>query len=225
MGGRRRVERQRITVHCLVIGPFSENCYILSTEGNNAIIIDAGDEAQQITEYIKGKGLKPLAIFSTHAHIDHVDAVGELKNYFKISFYLNKEDEILLKSVKAQASSVGLECNSPPVVDKFLKDSETISLGDFKIKVLHTPGHTPGGTCLLIEDMLFSGDTLFAGAIGRTDFPGSSYDAIIESIKKKRLPLGDNIKVFPGHGPSTTIGEEKQNNPFVVDAERFRGLV
>ena len=225
MGRRGRVERLKITVDYLTVGPFSENCYILGTESNDAIIIDAGDEVHQIIEFIKKKKLKPLAIFSTHAHIDHVAAVGNLKNHFKIPFYLHKGDLVILKSIKQQATAVGLECNSAPVVDKFLEDSETIALGEFKIKVLHTPGHTPGGSCFLIEDMLFSGDTLFAGSVGRTDFPGGSYDALIVSIQKKILPLGDDIKVFPGHGSSTTIGEERRNNPFIVDADRFRGLV
>lgn len=225
MGGRRRVEGWKATVDYLTVGPFSENCYILSTQNSDAIIIDAGDEAHQIIEFIKEKELKPLAIFSTHAHLDHVDAVGELKNHFKIPFYLHKGDLVMLKSIKQQAASVGLECNFPPVVDKFLEDSETMTLGKFKIKVLHTPGHTPGGSCFLIEDMLFSGDTLFAGSIGRTDFPGGSYDALIDSIQKKILPLGDDIKVFPGHGRSTTIGEERRSNSFLIDPDRFRGLV
>ena len=225
MGRRRRVERRKITVDYLTVGPFSENCYIVSTESNDAIIIDAGHEVDQIIEFIKRKKMKPLAIFSSHAHIDHVDGVGELKNHFKIPFYLHKEDLVILKSVKQQAASVGLECNLPPFVDKFFKDSETITLGDLKIKVLHTPGHTPGGSCFLIEDMLFSGDTLFAGSIGRTDFPGGSYDELISSIKKKILPLGDDIKVFPGHGWSTTIGEERKNNPFIVDADRSKGII
>ena len=214
----------KILVNCLTLGPFAENCYIISTKTNNAIIIDPGYETQEVISFIERKKLTPLGIFSTHAHIDHVDGAGELKSYFKIPFYLHKEDIGMLNSVKAQASSVGLECNPPASVDYLLKDSEVITLREFEIKVLHTPGHSRGGVCFLIEDMLFSGDTLFAGSIGRTDFPGGSYDTLIGSIKNKILALSDDIKIFPGHGPDTTVGEERRSNPFLIEPERFRGL-
>jgi len=213
-----------IRVDCLTVGIFAENCFILSKKNNDAIIIDPGAEAKDIIAFIERKELKPLAILCTHAHLDHVDAVGELKSYFKISFYLHKDDMVMLRSIKMQASAIGLGANDPASVDNFLKDSEVVTIKGFKIRVLHTPGHTPGAVCLLIEGMLFSGDTLFAGSIGRTDLPGGSYDMLIESIQKKILPLGDDIKVFPGHGPSTTIGEERQNNPFLIDPYRFRGM-
>ena len=206
----------------MIVGPFGENCFILSKEDKSSILIDPGDEAEEIINFIKRKKLKPVAIFCTHAHIDHVGGVKEMKEYFNIPFYIHKEDLALLKSIKAQAESVGLECGPVPDVDMFLKDSETVTAGGFEVKVLHTPGHTPGGVCLKIDKKLFTGDTLFAGSIGRSDLPGGSYNQLIESIENKILPLEDDIEVFPGHGKRTTIGQERHANPFLIDPDRYR---
>lgn len=139
-----------------------------------------------------------------------------IQNQFKIDFFLHKDDVFLINNLNEQTTTFGLNHIPKPNINKFINDGDKISLGHKVIKVIHTPGHTPGCVCYYVENVIFVGDTMFAGSIGRTDFPGSSYETLIKSIKEKLFPLGDSIIVYPGHGPSTTIGKEKRHNPFLT---------
>jgi len=220
------VEGKRIDVGCLTVGPFMENCFIVSDGSGNALIVDPGDEAERIIAEIDGKDLKPLALLATHAHIDHVGAVADLKRKYSIPFILHQEDEELLKKADEQAAMVGLTFGEIPSVDIFLQGKkEEMSFDTFNIDVIHTPGHTRGGVCYKVSDILFSGDTLFKSSIGRTDFPGGSYSAIMDSIINGILPLGDKIRVYCGHGPQTEIGIEKNSNPFILDPDQYKDIL
>ncbi len=201
----------------VVVGPLEVNCYILGCEDTReAAIIDPGDNADEIIKIIEKEDLKPKFIINTHAHFDHVGGVKTIQDHYKIDFLLHKDDLFLIENLDAQATSFGLGNIPKPNVNKFLKDGDKISLRQKVVEVIHTPGHTPGGVCYYVDNVIFVGDTMFAGSIGRTDFPGSSYEMLIKSIKEKLFPLDDNIIVYTGHGPATTIGNEKRHNPFLT---------
>ncbi|ODS30948.1 MAG: hydroxyacylglutathione hydrolase (glyoxalase II) [Candidatus Scalindua rubra] len=201
----------------VVVGPLEVNCYILGCEDTKeAAIIDPGDNAEGIIKVIKKEGLNPRFIINTHAHFDHVGGVKTIQDHFKIDFFLHEEDLFLIDSVDEQATAFGLNPIPKPDVNKFVNNGDEISLGNNVINVIHTPGHTPGGVCYYVDNNVFVGDTMFAGSIGRTDFPGSSYEMLIKSIKEKLFSLGESTVVYPGHGPSTTIENEKRHNPFLT---------
>lgn len=220
------MEGKGITVECLTVGPFMENCFIVSGDDGKAMLVDPGDEAQRIISVLESRKLEPVGLLATHAHIDHIGAVADLKKKYSIPFILHKEDEELLRKADEQAEMVGLAFGEVPSVDIFLKnEKEKLDFGKFTVNVIHTPGHTRGGVCYRMGDILFSGDTLFRSSIGRTDFPGGSYDAIMDSILNRVLPLGDSIKVCCGHGPDTEIGIEKTINPFILDPEQYKNIL
>jgi hydroxyacylglutathione hydrolase len=201
----------------IVVGPLDVNCYILVCQDTKeAAIIDPGDNADKIIEAIDMEGLNPRFIINTHAHFDHVGGVKTIQEHFKIDFLLHKEDLFLIDNVSEQATAFGLSPIPKPEVDKFVNNGDKISLGDKVINVIHTPGHSPGGVCYHIDNNVFVGDTMFAGSIGRTDLPGGSYETLINSIKERLFPLDDSTVVYPGHGPSTTIGNEREHNPFLT---------
>lgn len=200
----------------IVVGPLEVNCYILGCEDTKeTAIIDPGDNADQIISTIEKEGLKPKCIINTHAHFDHIGGVKEVQDHFKIDFLLHKEDLFLVENASEQATAFGLKPISRPDVNKYIDNDEKITLGNKSITVIHTPGHSPGCVCYYSDNNVFVGDTLFAGSIGRTDLPGGSYEILINSIKEKLFPLGNSTTVYPGHGPSTTIGDEKEHNPFL----------
>ncbi len=179
----------------IVVGDLQTNCYILTdAKSKNCVIIDPGADSARIKGRLSSEGLSPSFIINTHAHPDHVGANKE----FNLPVYIHKNDAKFL-----------------PGVNKPLNDGDKIQLGNLAIDVIHTPGHTPGGICLLCGNSLFSGDTLFASCVGRTDLPGGNEAQLINSIKNKLFVLNDDIKVYPGHGSETTIGNEKLNNPLV----------
>ena len=219
------MEGKRMNIDCLIVGPFMENCFLVSKESGEAIIIDPGDDEETIISLIKKKNLNPLAILATHAHIDHVGAVNRLKKDYGIPFYLNAADLKLLSSLNEQASMVGFSFGEIPSVDNFLKEDSALEIGGFQIEVICTPGHTQGGTCYKFGNFIFTGDTLFHGSIGRTDLPGGNYNQIMSSIMKKLVPLSGNTIVHCGHGENTTIENEKKSNPFILDPERYRGIL
>lgn len=200
----------------VVVGPLEVNCYIIGCEDSKeAAIIDPGDNADEIIRTIEKEGLKPKCIINTHAHFDHVGGVKAIQDHFKIDFFLHKEDLFLVDNASEQATAFGLKPIPKPEVNKYVNNGEKISLGNKSITVIHTPGHSPGCVCYYLDNNVFVGDTLFAGSIGRTDLPGGSYETLINSIKENLFPLGDNTIVYPGHGPSTTIENEKEHNPFL----------
>lgn len=201
------------------MGFLQTNCYVVSSETKkDAIIIDPGfteaSEELEITGYIKCEELMLKYILNTHGHPDHTCANGIIKNLFKIPILVHEADAFLFGQRGKQVSlSMGFEAFSPEP-DRFLYDGEIVSLTDFSLRVLHTPGHSPGSICFVGEEELFTGDTLFEGSIGRTDFPSSS-EADMEKSLKKLAGLDGAFRVFPGHGFDTTMEKEKRTNPFL----------
>lgn len=193
----------------LEVGMIETNCYILADEKTRAgIIIDPGDESAVILETVADNCIDVKYIIMTHGHWDHISALPEVKEKTKADILIHKNDENCLKDSTKNLSYVFGVSTPEMKADRLLDDGDEIILGDKIIKVIHTPGHTQGGICLLCDKFLFSGDTLFSGAIGRTDLPGGNQNQLVESIKKSLLDLDGNIKVYPGHGPSTTIARE-----------------
>lgn len=195
-------------IKTVLAGMYEENCYLVMDEDTKELaIIDPGGQPKLVEREIEKLGGKPKYILLTHGHMDHVDGVVELVNNLKVPFYINKIEEEYMHDQFVYGSL--------PNASGYLKDGDVIELGNLKIKVIETPGHTAGGLCFLTEDKLFTGDTLFNGSVGRSDFPGGNGMLLIKSIKEKLLPLGDNIEVYPGHGGTSTIGYEKKINPFL----------
>ncbi len=208
----------------LVFNPFRENTYIVWDESGEAVVIDAGAaserEKERLAEFITKRSLRPIMAVNTHGHIDHIFGVEFLRERFGVKFALNSKDDYLLKTAPKQAEMYGVELDDIPVVDIDLKDLTEIKFGNTTLQIIHTPGHTPGHVCLYEprHKALFTGDLLFKGSIGRTDLPGGDYDMIMASIINHILPLGNDIKVYPGHGYDTTIGQEAMYNPFITEA-------
>ncbi|MDM8541120.1 MBL fold metallo-hydrolase [Desulfococcaceae bacterium HSG9] len=199
----------------LAVGPIQANCFILGCEKTKeAAVIDPGDEADRILLTLAESKLKVKYLINTHGHFDHVGANKRLKEVTGADLMIHKEDVPMLEQLAATASSFGLSSENSPGPDKLLKDGETIIFGEITLQVIHTPGHSLGGVSLYTDGALFVGDTLFAGSIGRTDLPGGDYGVLIASIQNKLFSLGDDITVYTGHGPETTIGHEKRTNPF-----------
>ncbi len=223
-----------------VVGEFMANCFVLGCEETHeCLLLDPGAEPDRIAEILERNGLKPVVYFHTHAHIDHVGATAPLKERFGGEIVLHKDDLFLYQRADEIAAGYGIRI--PPTVepDRFIADGETIRWGTLEGRVIHTPGHSPGGICLLIEQphgarlpaglagavrseagsgpWVFTGDTIFAGSVGRTDFPGGSMDQLVHSIRARILSLPEDTLLLPGHGPATTVGYERRNNPFVGD--------
>ena len=206
------------------LNPFGENTYILwHKSAKKAIVVDPGmmrdDERQMVVDFLDRHELTLQAVILTHIHIDHVTGAKWLADKYGVKILASKADEFLLASLPMQAQLFGLKIEvSAFSIDQALKDGDELMLGDEKIVVLTTPGHSPGGICLYMSDSatVISGDTLFEGSIGRTDLPGGNFDRLINSIKTKLLTLPDDTVVAPGHGYTTTIGAEKQHNPFLA---------
>jgi hydroxyacylglutathione hydrolase len=199
----------------LVTGPMQVNTYILGeTESREAIVVDPGGNRPGIQQVLEQQGWTLKKIVLTHGHGDHIGAVIELKEQTGVPVAVHRDDaEMLADSQKNFTSMMGGGIQFK--ADELLDDGEALKLGTDQIKVIHTPGHTPGGICLLAGELLISGDTLFLQSIGRTDLEGGSHRQLIESIKTKLMNLSDTVKVYPGHGPDTTIGFEKKSNPYL----------
>jgi hydroxyacylglutathione hydrolase len=206
----------------LVVGPLQVNCFILADEKTlEAVVIDPGDDAEDILKIIKNKGLKVKYIVDTHAHFDHVGANKAIKDATGAELLLHEADAAVLATVSRQSSAFGMDTVSSPPADRYVKHGDVITAGEVALKVLHTPGHTPGGISLLEQGMVFTGDALFAGSIGRTDFPGGDLTTLLRSIKTNLMTLPDDTKVFSGHGPASTIGDERRDNPFLNEQSGF----
>ena len=200
------------------VGPLACNCTILGDEeAGEAIVVDPGDEVSRIHRRLSDLGLKLKQILVTHAHIDHVGGALKLKRLTGAPIFLNESDLPLLKMMAVQAAWVGVGTPETAPPDESLSEGMTVGLARYPARVIHTPGHTQGSVCLQFEPlkMVIAGETLFAGSIGRTDLPGGNYRQIIESIHSRLLPMPDDTRVLPGHGPETTIGDERSGNPFL----------
>lgn len=199
------------------VGPMQANCYILALSSNSkAIIIDPGDEADKIRKVLVRHRLKPAFIVNTHGHIDHIAADDK----FNLPVYIHSADLPLLIDPNLNLSSLLMSSLSIKSKIHTLEDKENIELDEMQLEVIHIPGHTPGGIALLMKKpnlkILFTGDSLFCQGIGRTDFPGADGRLLIKSIKEKLFNLSDDTVIYPGHGPSSTIGKEKKDNPFLT---------
>ena len=200
----------------LEVGSLGTNCYIAYCEHTKkAVVIDPGGDAARILALVNREGLTVEAIINTHGHADHVLANVKVQEGTGAPIWIHGADADMLGSGSRNLSAYMGASTSCGAADRLLADGEVLTIGDFTLKVLHTPGHTPGGISLLGDKAVFVGDTLFAESIGRTDFPGGSYSQLIQSIKTKLMVLDDDIKAFPGHGPATTIGWERRQNPFI----------
>jgi len=201
----------------LVVGPFASNCYIVGSESSRrGIIIDPGAEAKLIIRTVNDLGLTIPLIVVTHTHIDHLGALKSVKDETRAKFALHEAEAGLGVFSRMLSSMTGGSLSQLPKPDKLLKDGDTIDIDGLHFTVLHTPGHSPDGISLYGHGIVFTGDTLFNYGIGRTDFPGCSHDQLMDSIQNKLMTLPDETIVYPGHGPSTTIGEERRGNPFLA---------
>jgi len=215
-----KVVRRLGRIHTLVVGRLETNCYILQGK-REALIIDPGDEPERILRFVKDLDLVPKEIIATHAHFDHVLGVEQIRKKLAIPFAINREDLKILESMQSRVQQfMGFSVAPPPGVDKFLTDGQVIEFDDESAKVIYTPGHSPGSVSLVGDGFVFTGDALFNQSIGRTDLPGGDFDTLILSITKRLFSLDDDTIVYPGHGPETTIGDEKVANPFVGRVSR-----
>jgi hydroxyacylglutathione hydrolase len=223
-----RMEKKLIH-EILPVGWLACNCSVVGdSESREAIVIDPGDEVERILEIIRRHNLSVRAILNTHAHIDHVGGLRRLREATGAPVLMHEGDLELYKHLDVQAQMIGMPAPPMTEVDALVREGDTVRWGNLAARVLHTPGHTPGSICLHLEreasggeaaaaaaGKLFAGDTLFAGSIGRTDLWGGSFEEIMRSLRGKLLALPDDTLVYPGHGPATTIGEERASNPFL----------
>ncbi len=213
------------------VGPFFKNGFLAACERTGeAILIDPGDEVEQLLTLAARRGWRIRDILLTHAHVDHVTGVPAAKQALGVPIHLHRDDLFLYERAAEQGQMFGLEVDPLPPIDAFYTPEQVLPFGDYDTHVFHTPGHCPGGVCLQVvkaaraggdphaRDDLFVGDTLFAGSIGRTDLPGGDHATLISSIRTVLFAFGDEAHVHPGHGPRTTIGQERRTNPFLIQA-------
>ncbi len=209
-----------ISIKRFEFNPFRENTYVISDDTGECLIMDPGcqepEEQDLLLAYFEENDLKPVKIVNTHCHIDHILGTAFLHDQLKLPFLIHPLEKPLLTASIAQGEFFGLEVQPPPEPTDYLNEGDTVTFGKSMFEVIHIPGHSPGGIVLLNKEQqcMFTGDVLFQGSIGRTDLPGGDYDSLVNSIRQKLLLLDPEIRVYPGHGPDTTIGIENQSNPF-----------
>ncbi|MEO5740440.1 MAG: MBL fold metallo-hydrolase [Vicinamibacterales bacterium] len=211
-----------LIIEARAVPPFLKNGYVVACEATReAAIIDPGDEVDMLLDVIARQSLNVQHILLTHAHVDHVTGVSRAKQALQVPVYLHRDDQFLYDAAPQQAAFFGLHCDPLPAIDRYYDLLETLTFGDYEVSIHHTPGHCPGGVCLAMgakgskKEDLFVGDTLFAGSIGRTDLPGGDHPTLIRSITQVLFAFGDAARVHSGHGGETTIGRERQTNPFL----------
>ncbi len=205
----------KLTIRSFAVMPFDENCYVVSDDTGEGVVIDPGGMAKEILAYIREKKLSIQAVLDTHGHCDHIGANDAVRDETGAPLYIHKADAPMLSDMRLNLSAfMGFKALSRPA-EHLLSEGDKISFGQSELEVIHTPGHTVGGVCFVGDGVVFTGDTLFAGSIGRSDFPGGSEVELIGNIKKKLLALPDEMKVYSGHGPSSEIGWERQCNPYL----------
>ncbi len=209
-----------LAVRQAVVGPFAENTWVLGdSESGDAVVVDPGGEADRVLALLD-PGWRVVRIVATHGHVDHIFGADELAARTGAPFLIHSGDEPFVRALPGQAAGLGFGAARSPKVSSFLADGDEIRVGRHVGRVVHTPGHTPGGVCVHFpaEKVLLTGDTLFVGSVGRTDLPGSNGELLLRSIRERVLPLGDDVRFFPGHGPGGTLGDERRGNPFVGDS-------
>ena len=206
-----------------VVGPLACNCYVVGEEETRrAIVIDPGGDAEELAGEIVSQGLTITAIVATHAHFDHIIAAEQLRALTGAPFMLHDDDIPMLDWMQESGRLfLGVELPPPPEVDTSAREGDRIKAGSVELEVVHTPGHSPGSISLVTSDGVFSGDTLFAGSIGRTDLPGGDGQSLLDAVRTKLFALDESLMVYPGHGPTTTLGAERASNPFVGDNARY----
>jgi glyoxylase-like metal-dependent hydrolase (beta-lactamase superfamily II) len=210
-----------IKVEKFVVNPLQENSFIISDETGKCIFVDPGfyydEEKTEVIEYVQDNNLKPVGIANTHAHFDHIMGVEFVRNEFNIPLQIHKEDAFWIDRAVDQGEMFAIDMETVAPADSYFSEGEKVRFGNSEMKIIHVPGHSPGHVVFYDaeSEILVAGDVLFYGSIGRTDLPGGDYDTLITNIKNKVFELPDKTKVFCGHGPETTIGFEKQNNPFL----------
>ncbi len=204
-------------IKTFVLGPMESNAYILADEGTrSAAVIDPGMGSEHLLDALQAEKLRLELVLNTHGHFDHVYCDGYFTSKTGARLLIHEADVPLLQKMPEFARYYGFSVADPPQPDGFFRDGDILRVGDLAVRVYHTPGHSAGGVCLHVGDALFSGDTLLAGSVGRTDIPGGSYEELIASIREKLLRLPDATVVYTGHGPQTTIGDEREYNPFLI---------
>ena len=204
------------SVDTLVVGPIEENCYVLKDEETNeGVIIDAGDNGQEILAYVKDNGIDVKLLVNTHGHWDHIGAVDVLRDALGVQLAIHRADAPMLTASEEEMAVYSVFVGKKKPAEILLEDGDVISFGKSSLKVIHTPGHTKGGICLYGGGCLFSGDTLFASSVGRTDLPGGDYHEILHSVNVALAQVADETKVYPGHGPASRMGRERRCNPYL----------
>jgi hydroxyacylglutathione hydrolase len=199
----------------LVVGPIQSNCYILGDERTKeAAVIDPGGDADRILITLAKEKLRCIYIINTHGHFDHSADNKRLKEVTGAQLLIHHADAPMIMHQGTNGGMWGTHIDDSPPPDRYLGEGDMITIGDISLNVLHTPGHSPGGISLVTDKVVFVGDTLFAGSIGRTDFSGGDYEGLLRHVREKIFTLGDDVIVYPGHGPKTTVGRERKTNPF-----------
>jgi glyoxylase-like metal-dependent hydrolase (beta-lactamase superfamily II) len=211
-----------MNIDILPINPWQENTYILSDETMECVIIDPGclspEERESVANFITDKGYKPVRLLQTHMHLDHVFGSKFIAEKYNLKLEAHKDDEFWGEQTVEYAANFGMQLDSnPPAIGNYLNEGDVVSFGNSRLEVIHVPGHSPGGIVFYSkeEKIAIVGDVLFRESIGRADLPGGDFDTLVSSIKQKLLVLDDDVNVYPGHGPSSTIGHERANNPFL----------
>jgi hydroxyacylglutathione hydrolase len=210
-----------INIETFIFNPFRENTYLLYDHTGECIIVDAGCELQEEREELEGfiqeHGFRPVKLVNTHCHVDHILGLAYLAGKYHLPFFMHAAEKGLLSYSMQQADFFGLTMEVPPEPRGYLEEGKPVKFGESELEVIHIPGHSPGGILLHCpgQKFLISGDVLFLGSIGRTDLPGGDYESLVGGIRGKLLNLDPGTRVYPGHGPATTIGDEIENNPFL----------